>query len=114
LPACKRGLLDAISHYGDGDGGIVARAPRPEGSLGAVAEFERDLIRSRVKTGLERARKRGIKIGRHRIALKIEAAIRERLQTGQRILKTAKELGLGTGTVHRVRWEMDGKISNVR
>jgi DNA invertase Pin-like site-specific DNA recombinase len=84
------------------------------GIMGAVAEFERDLIRSRVKAGLERARKRGIKIGRHRIPPKIETAIRERLQTGQGILKTAKELGLGTGTVHRVRREMDGKDCNVR
>jgi DNA invertase Pin-like site-specific DNA recombinase len=84
------------------------------GIMGAVAEFERDLIRSRVKAGLERARKRGVKIGRHRISPKIEAAIRERLQTGQGILKTAKELGLGTGTVHRVRREMDGKDCNIR
>lgn len=32
--------------------------------LGAIAEFERDLIRDRVMAGLERARRRGTKSGR--------------------------------------------------
>lgn len=32
--------------------------------LGAVAEFERDLIRERVRAGLEAAKQRGVKLGR--------------------------------------------------
>jgi DNA invertase Pin-like site-specific DNA recombinase len=31
---------------------------------GAVAEFERAMIRSRVKVGLERAKARGVRLGR--------------------------------------------------
>jgi hypothetical protein len=33
--------------------------------------------------------------------------IRARLATGAGILKTAKALGVGTGTVHRVKREME-------
>jgi len=32
--------------------------------------------------------------------------IREKLATGSGILKTAKALGVGTGTVHRIKREM--------
>lgn len=38
--------------------------------LGAFAEFERELIRERTITGLERARAKGIKLGRPRKAIK--------------------------------------------
>jgi hypothetical protein len=33
--------------------------------------------------------------------------IREKLATGRGILRVAKELGVGTGTVHRVKRDMD-------
>jgi DNA invertase Pin-like site-specific DNA recombinase len=35
---------------------------------GAFAEFERDMIRSRVNAGLARAKARGVKLGRRRSA----------------------------------------------
>jgi len=38
--------------------------------LGAFAEFEREIIRERTITGLERARSKGIKLGRPRKAVK--------------------------------------------
>jgi DNA invertase Pin-like site-specific DNA recombinase len=37
--------------------------------------------------------------------------IREQLATGAGILKTAKALGVGTGTVHRVKREMAATAS---
>jgi DNA invertase Pin-like site-specific DNA recombinase len=68
---------------------------------GAFAEFERELIRSRVNAGLDRARARGW-VGR-KLRGKTEQAIRERLASGQGVLKVAKVVGVGTSTVQRVK-----------
>ena len=38
--------------------------------MGAMAELERELIRERTMAGLERARSKGIKLGRPRKAIK--------------------------------------------
>jgi DNA invertase Pin-like site-specific DNA recombinase len=73
---------------------------------GAFAEFERDMIRSRVNAGLDRARARGVQLGRPKVAGKVERAIRDRLAAGEGMLKVAKALGVGTGTVQRVKAEM--------
>lgn len=43
--------------------------------LGAVAEFERQLIRERTRAGVERARARGKRIGRPRKDVPVEAAV---------------------------------------
>lgn len=71
------------------------------------AEFERGIIRERILAGLARARKVGTRsghpIGRPQTDSKIEARIRKRLATGQGILKTAKELGVGVSVVQRVK-----------
>ena len=77
---------------------------------GAFAEFERTIIRSRVHAGLERARKAGKVLGRKTGTVladpgKLEAA-RAMLAEGTGILKTAKAVGLGTGTVHRLKQSM--------
>jgi DNA invertase Pin-like site-specific DNA recombinase len=73
---------------------------------GAFAEFERDMIRSRINAGLDRARARGVTLGRPKVADKVEAAIREHLMEGVGMLKVAKSLGVGVSTVRRVRAEM--------
>ena len=70
---------------------------------GAFAEFERDMIRSRVNTGLARARARGARLGRPKTSAKVERAIRTRLAAGTGILKTAKALGVGTSVVQRIK-----------
>ncbi len=74
--------------------------------MGAFAEFERGMIRSRVMAGLDRAKAQGKKLGRPKVARKVEDAIRERLGAGQGVLKVAKALGVGTGTVQRVKAAM--------
>jgi DNA invertase Pin-like site-specific DNA recombinase len=74
--------------------------------LGVFAEFERALIVERVKAGVARARSQGKRLGRRPVAEDVVERIRERLATGTGILKTAKALGVGTGTVHRVKREM--------
>lgn len=45
-------------------------------------------------------------IGRPRISPETETAIREGLAAGKGILKVAREVGAGVGTVQRVRAEM--------
>jgi DNA invertase Pin-like site-specific DNA recombinase len=73
---------------------------------GAFAEFEHDMIRSRVNAGLARARARGVKLGRPKVSAKVEAAIRARLTAGDGILRTAKALGVGSSVVQRVKAEL--------
>ena len=76
------------------------------GMTSVFAEFETDIIKERVKAGLARARAAGKRLGRQPISEAVVAQIREQLATGAGILKTAKELGCGTGTVHRVKRSM--------
>jgi DNA invertase Pin-like site-specific DNA recombinase len=73
---------------------------------GAFAEFERAMIRSRVRAGLERAKARGVLLGRPRTGAKVEAVIRARLTTGEGIKKIAKAVGVGNGTVSRIKAAM--------
>jgi DNA invertase Pin-like site-specific DNA recombinase len=83
--------------------------------LGVFAEFERAIIQERIHAGLARARERGTKsgrpIGRARIGTTKEAAIRAALASGKGILKTARECGIGTSTVQRIKAEMT-RINN--
>jgi DNA invertase Pin-like site-specific DNA recombinase len=74
--------------------------------LGVFAEFEAAMIKDRVKAGLNRARVHGTKsgraIGRPRLVASRETAVKAELAKGAGILKVAKKLGLGTGTVARI------------
>jgi DNA invertase Pin-like site-specific DNA recombinase len=70
---------------------------------GAFAEFERDMIRSRVNAGLDRARARGVRLGRPTVKAKVENAVRDRLMAGDGMVKIAKALGIGVSTVQRMR-----------
>jgi len=72
---------------------------------GAFAEFERTMIRQRIKAGLKRAIAQGMKLGRPKIDSATERKVRQRLAKGVGILKVAKSLGIGTGTVQRVSKE---------
>jgi DNA invertase Pin-like site-specific DNA recombinase len=74
--------------------------------MGVFAEFERAMIVERVKAGLSRARSQGKRPGRRPVSTDVVERIRAQLTTGAGILKTAKALGVGTGTVHRVKREL--------
>jgi DNA invertase Pin-like site-specific DNA recombinase len=69
---------------------------------GAFAEFERSIIRRRVLAGRKRAVEKGSILGRPKISAELERRIQAQLRAGKGILATAKELGVGTGTVHRI------------
>jgi DNA invertase Pin-like site-specific DNA recombinase len=73
---------------------------------GVFSEFEACMIRDRVRSGVARAKRNGTKsgrpIGRPKISAAKEAAARTALARGTGILKVARGLGLGTGTVGRI------------
>jgi len=77
---------------------------------GAFGEFERSMIRERINAGLARARKAGRVLGRKQGTVLVDQgkldAAREMLASGMGILKTAQAVGLGTGTVHRLKQSM--------
>jgi DNA invertase Pin-like site-specific DNA recombinase len=74
--------------------------------LGVFAELEREMIVARVNAGLARARQHGTRsgkaIGRPRLSMATDADVRAQLAKGTGILKTARLVGLGTGTVQRI------------
>jgi DNA invertase Pin-like site-specific DNA recombinase len=74
--------------------------------LGVFAEFEREIIKDRVNAGLDRARASGKTLGRPKVDAKTIGRVKDMLGTGAGILKTAKALGVGTGTVQRIKAEM--------
>jgi putative DNA-invertase from lambdoid prophage Rac len=76
--------------------------------LAALAEFELELIRERVKAGMERARRQGKRIGRPSVIEKRGfktrfKAVMDRLESGELSRrKAARELGIGYATMKRL------------
>jgi DNA invertase Pin-like site-specific DNA recombinase len=87
--------------------------------LGVFGEFERSMIQARVRAGMARAMqeqadgkvrigadgKRRKAIGRPKVPADTEKQIAAHLASGVGILKIAKMMGVGSGTVQRVRRE---------
>jgi DNA invertase Pin-like site-specific DNA recombinase len=71
------------------------------------AEFERSMIRQRVHAGLKRAVDAGKQLGRPRLDPALEKRIQSQLRAGKGILKVAAECGVGSGTVQRIKREME-------
>jgi hypothetical protein len=70
------------------------------------------MIRSRVLAGLDRVRAEGKKtLGRPSVGRKVEEAIRQQLGAGHGILKVAKIVGVGSGTVQRVKRAMSDELA---
>ena len=70
---------------------------------GVFAEFERSMITSRINAGLDRARSKGVKLGRPAIAPIDLDKVRSRLGQGQSIRVIATATGFSTATVQRVK-----------
>lgn len=99
--------LDAagVAIYADKEG-MDATTPHGRAMLqmaAVFAELERGMIRERVNAGLDRARARGVRLGRPTVKVKIENAVRDRLMAGDGKVKIAKALGIGVSTVQRIR-----------
>jgi DNA invertase Pin-like site-specific DNA recombinase len=97
--------------------------------MGVFAEFERAMIVARVNAGMARAKEeqsagivrrnaKGVRlkaIGRPKVSSATEQGIKDRLVAGVGMLKIAKELGVGVGTVQRVKGGMEygGSYSSI-
>jgi DNA invertase Pin-like site-specific DNA recombinase len=70
--------------------------------LGAVAEFERELIKERQREGVAIAKKAGKYKGRKRVLVPDQVAvIRQRLATGAKKAELARELGISRETLYQ-------------
>jgi DNA invertase Pin-like site-specific DNA recombinase len=68
--------------------------------IGAVAELERDVIRERTRAGIAAAKRRGVRVGRPRVEVDVDAA-RRLLATGGSVRSVAKTLKIGASTLAR-------------
>ncbi|MCR2834125.1 recombinase family protein [Parerythrobacter lacustris] len=73
------------------------------GMLSVFADFEREMIRSRIMAGLARSNK---KAGRPALPPIMVEKIQKTLAQGLSINATAKRLKVGVGTVHRIKVKM--------
>jgi DNA invertase Pin-like site-specific DNA recombinase len=78
--------------------------------MASLAKQERLRHVERIHAGIARARQCGTRsgrpIGRSRIDSQVEEAIRVSLASGKGVLKTAREMKVGSGTVQRVKAAM--------
>jgi len=70
------------------------------GILASIAEFERELIRDRVRSGLASAKLKGKRLGRPRVGLDLKQIIDLR-RNGASWANIGATLGVGEGTVRR-------------
>jgi DNA invertase Pin-like site-specific DNA recombinase len=68
--------------------------------IGAMAEFEREIIRERVVAGIERAKRRGHRLGRPRVAVDVVGALALRA-SGMSFREIASRMGVSVGKVHQ-------------
>ena len=76
------------------------------GIFASIAEFERELIRDRVRSGLAAARAKGKKLGRPRVTVD-ELRITKLRAQGRGWKSIAAELGVGVGTILRAAKQSD-------
>lgn len=69
---------------------------------GVFAEFEREMIRDRVRAGLARARAQGKRLGRPTVSVVVVREVEARRREGTGIVKIARDLGIDVGTVQRI------------
>lgn len=74
--------------------------------MATLAEFERDLMRERIRSGVQAAKARGVPIGRQKGYMPVQrrkgAQILAMRNAKYSIRQIAAELGINTGTVQRV------------
>ena len=70
--------------------------------IGAIAEFERELLLERQKDGIEKAKQQGKYTGRKPTARAKAEQVKELLDKGYKKTQVAKELGIGLASVYRI------------
>ena len=68
--------------------------------MAGIAEFEAALIRERVQAGVNRAKARGVKLGRPRVEVDVRPALKM-LDSGHGMKETARALGVNRNTLRR-------------
>lgn len=76
------------------------------GMLAVFGEFEREMIVARVNAGLARAVAQGKRLGRPPASAAKVRQARAQLAKGTGILKVARSLSMGTGTVAKIKQDM--------
>ncbi|HDR8948999.1 TPA: recombinase family protein [Burkholderia vietnamiensis] len=72
--------------------------------IGAMAEFERDLIIERTNAGLAKAKAAGVRLGRKPSSVHSDAeAIRAEIAEGKSVAQIAKDRGVSRMTIMRIR-----------
>jgi len=80
--------------------------------LAVFSEFERAIITSRINAGLDRARSKGIRLGRPPTPpIRLERVERA-LETGKSIRAIARSTGVSTATVMRVKRSMNDQTGD--
>jgi DNA invertase Pin-like site-specific DNA recombinase len=70
--------------------------------ISAMAEFERDLIRERVKAGLNNARNKGVRLGRPSLLTdEMRKGIKDMREGGESMRAIAKKLKVSPALVHK-------------
>ncbi|AFL89311.1 site-specific recombinase, DNA invertase Pin [Terriglobus roseus DSM 18391] len=81
--------------------------------MGAIAEFERQLIRERQREGIELAKKRGVYKGRPRtLSAEVVVSLVQRFEAGEKPSVLAREFGVSRMTLHRYRTRAIGAGSS--
>jgi DNA invertase Pin-like site-specific DNA recombinase len=97
--------IDFVSYRENADT-TTAQGKLIFGIMASLAEFERALIAEGVKAGMARAKAQGKHVGRPRIPVRKEAAIRRDLLAGRSLRSTIKAHGVGSKTVQRINAEL--------
>lgn len=74
--------------------------------LAVFSEFERELVKGRVRAGLARARAKGVQFGRPSLSPDRVERVEKALKDGQSIRAVAKATGTSTASVQRIKRSM--------
>lgn len=69
--------------------------------MGAFAEFERTMIKSRQREGIRKAKERGQQFGRKSLKPKLVTELKNRKKKGQSVIEIANLMNIGTSTVYK-------------
>lgn len=77
--------------------------------MGAFAQFERTMIKSRQREGINAAKKAGKHLGRpHKIDDKFRHAVKDKLDNSQSIRSIAKDMNVSRTTIYKVIEQLKG------
>lgn len=72
--------------------------------LGGLAEFERELIKARTAEGRDRAKSRGVRMGRkHKLTPHQQEEVRRRKAEGQSVRELGRSYNVSPNTISRIR-----------